>query len=178
MWLAKDFCISAPGENITGAYVTNEYPVNDYYGTGSGTSFAAPFVSGAIALLTEKFRGQLTGQEILQRIYATANKEGVYSNSDIYGQGLLDLKKAIEPVGQTYFISPITNQITNFSKANIFLSSPLFGNLQSMDDKLVLTYFDELGAPFSIKASHLIRNNNPENSYLPRFPTRNYLIRK
>ena len=36
-----------------------------------------------------------------------------------------------------------------------------------MDDKLVLTYFDELGAPFSIKASHLIRNNNPENSYLP-----------
>ncbi len=164
--LAKDFCIAAPGENITGAYVTNEYPENDNYGTGSGTSFAAPFVSGAIALLTEKFRGQLTGQEILQRIYATANKEGVYSNSDIYGQGLLDLKKAIEPVGQTYFISPITNQVTTFSQANIFLSSPLFGNLQNIDDKFVLTYFDELGAPFSIKASQLIRNNNPENSYL------------
>ena len=79
----------------------------------------------------------------------------------------LDLKKAIEPVGQTNFISPITNQKTTFSQANIFLSSPLFGNLQSIDDKLVLTYFDELGAPFSIKASHLIRNNNPENSYLP-----------
>ena len=168
--LAKDFCIAAPGENITGAYVTNEYPENNNYGTGSGTSFAAPFVSGAIALLTEKFKGQLTGQEILQRIYVTANKEGVYSNSDIYGQGLLDLKKAIEPIGQTYFISPITNQVTTFSQANIFLSSPLFGSLKNIDDKLFLSYFDELGAPFSINASQLIRNNNPENSYLPRFP--------
>ncbi len=168
--LAKDFCIAAPGENITGAYITTDYPENNNYGTGSGTSFAAPFVSGAIALLTEKFRGQLTGQEILQRIYITANKEGVYSNSDIYGQGLLDLKKAIEPIGQTYYISPITNQITPFSQANIFLSSPLFGNLNNIDDKLRLTYFDELGAPFSIKASQLVRNNNPENSYLPRFP--------
>ena len=168
--LAKDFCIAAPGENITGAYVTNEYPENNNYGTGSGTSFAAPFVSGAIALLTEKFKGQLTGQEILQRIYLTANKEGVYSNSDIYGQGLLDLKKAIEPIGQTYFISPITNQVTTFSQANIFLSSPLFGSLNNIDDKLFLTYFDELGAPFSINASQLVRNNNPENSYLPRFP--------
>ena len=168
--LAKDFCIAAPGENITGAYVTNEYPENNNYGTGSGTSFAAPFVSGAIALLTEKFKGQLTGQEILQRIYVTANKEGVYSNSDIYGQGLLDLKKAIEPIGQTYFISPITNQVTTFSQANIFLSSPLFGSLKNIEDKLFLTYFDELGAPFSINASQLLRNNNPENSYLPRFP--------
>ena len=168
--LAKDFCVAAPGENITGAYVTTEYPENDNYGTGSGTSFAAPFVSGAVALLTEKFRGQLTGQEILQRIYVTANKEGVYSNSDIYGQGLLDLKKAIEPIGQTYFISPITNQVTTFSQANIFLSSPLFGSLNNLDDKLFLTYFDELGAPFSINASQLVRNNNPENSYLPRFP--------
>ena len=166
--LAKDFCIAAPGENITGAYVTNEYPENNNYGTGSGTSFAAPFVSGAIALLTEKFKGQLTGQEILQRIYVTANKEGVYSNSDIYGQGLLDLKKAIEPIGQTYFISPITNQVTTFSQANIFLSSPLFGSLKNIEDKLFLTYFDELGAPFSINASQLVRNNNPENSYLPR----------
>ena len=168
--LAKDFCVAAPGENITGAYVTTEYPENDNYGTGSGTSFAAPFVSGAVALLTEKFRGQLTGQEILQRIYVTANKEGVYSNSDIYGQGLLDLKKAIEPIGQTYFISPITNQVTTFSQANIFLSSPLFGSLNNLDDKLFLTYFDELGAPFSINVSQLLRNNNPENSYLPRFP--------
>ena len=168
--LAKDFCVAAPGENITGAYVTTEYPENDNYGTGSGTSFAAPFVSAAVALLTEKFRGQLTGQEILQRIYVTANKEGVYSNSDIYGQGLLDLKKAIEPIGQTYFISPITNQVTTFSQANIFLSSPLFGSLNNLGDKLFLTYFDELGAPFSINASQLVRNNNPENSYLPRFP--------
>ena len=103
-------------------------------------------------------------------MYKRQNKEGVYSNSDIYGQGLLDLKKAIEPIGQTYFISPITNQVTTFSQANIFLSSPLFGSLNNLGDKLFLTYFDELGAPFSINASQLVRNNNPENSYLPRFP--------
>ena len=62
---------------------------------------AAPHVSGGIALLADYFDGQLGNTEILERLFATANKSGIYANSEIYGQGLLDLDAATKPSGTT-----------------------------------------------------------------------------
>jgi len=59
-----------------------------------GTSFAAPIVSGAIALMMEHFRGQLGNTEIVKRMMNTANNQGHYSQIEIYGAGLLDLQPA------------------------------------------------------------------------------------
>lgn len=44
------------------------------------------------------FRGQLSNRERLTRLFATANKSGVYGTSSIYGQGLMDLGAAASPV--------------------------------------------------------------------------------
>mgnify|MGYP003311148714 CR=1 FL=1 len=44
---------------------------------------AAPHVSGGLALLADYFRGQLGNTELVQRLFTTANKEGIYSNSEI-----------------------------------------------------------------------------------------------
>ena len=54
---------------------------------------AASHVSGGIALLADYFDGQLCNTEILQRLFATANKTRIYADSEIYGQGLSDLNE-------------------------------------------------------------------------------------
>ena len=96
--VAKDYCLAAPGRSITSAYA-QDAPDNNYYAAYSGTSMAAPHVSGGIALLADYFDGQLGNTEILQRLFATANKTGIYADSEIYGQGLMDLNEATKPQG-------------------------------------------------------------------------------
>ena len=96
--VAKDYCLAAPGRSITSAYA-EDAPIVDHYASFSGTSMAAPHVSGGIALLADYFDGQLGNVEILQRLFTTANKSGIYSESEIYGQGLIDLDTATKPVG-------------------------------------------------------------------------------
>ena len=64
-----------------------------------GTSFAAPIVSGALAPMMEHFRGTRCNTAIVRRILDTADRSGVYSQSEIYGAGHLDLEAAHSPVG-------------------------------------------------------------------------------
>ena len=64
-----------------------------------GTSFAAPLVSGSLALLKQMFP-TVGNHELVNRLLTTANKEGIYSDSSIYGQGLLDLDRATRPLAQ------------------------------------------------------------------------------
>ena len=70
-----------------------------------GTSFAAPRVAGAVALVRQKYP-QLSAAEAVSLILLTANKDinndgipdfaGV---SPVYGQGKLDILKALSPLG-------------------------------------------------------------------------------
>ena len=98
--IAKAYCMAAPGANITSAYGV------DQTGTGSGTSFAAPMVSGAAALMMQKWP-KLNSNEIQQILFKTADKSGVYANANVYGQGMLDLTKAFAPSG------PLTAMASN-----------------------------------------------------------------
>ena len=43
---------------------------------------------GVLAVIADHFEGQLGSQEIVIRMFATANKSGVYADKAIYGQGL------------------------------------------------------------------------------------------
>ncbi len=103
--IAKDFCLAAPGVEITG-------PVPSFYCGDdatecyltleqAGTSSAAPFVTGGIGLLAEHYRGQLGNDEIVARLLETADRTGDYADADVYGQGFLDLGAATAPVGET-----------------------------------------------------------------------------
>ena len=64
----------------------------------SGTSFAAPHVAGALALLLQAFPN-LTGAQAVKILEQTANNTGIYANSAVYGFGLLDLQTAFQPIG-------------------------------------------------------------------------------
>ena len=100
--IAADHCIAAPGEDVRAAYLgphpdTNA-PVRGYI-DASGTSFAAPFVAGGLAVMKQLFRDQLANTELVARLFATANDGGIYADRAVYGHGALDLRAATWPVG-------------------------------------------------------------------------------
>jgi hypothetical protein len=65
-----------------------------------GTSFAAPTISGAVALMAQAFPN-LTGQQIVQILFSTADDLGDPGVDAVYGHGELDLARAFAPQGQT-----------------------------------------------------------------------------
>lgn len=93
--VAADYCMAAPGSRIYGPVAGS----SANYGRWSGTSLAAPQVAGALALMEEAFRGQLGSTEMVSRLFAAADKSGIYADREIYGQGLLDVEKATRPIG-------------------------------------------------------------------------------
>jgi subtilisin family serine protease len=66
----------------------------------SGTSFAAPLISGAVALLAQAFPN-LTGQQIVQLLFSTATDLGPSGIDATYGRGALNLARAFQPQGTT-----------------------------------------------------------------------------
>ncbi|WP_068071811.1 S8 family peptidase [Novosphingobium lentum] len=66
----------------------------------SGTSFAAPQISGAVALLAQAFPN-LTGAQIVDLLLRTARDAGAVGTDPIYGRGILDIQRAFAPQGTT-----------------------------------------------------------------------------
>ncbi|AZF14897.1 hypothetical protein C4J92_1397 [Pseudomonas sp. R3-18-08] len=116
---SKDWCLAAPGTDITSAGVTGAIHTETHYDnegdadgftvtgdkpeftdfTASGTSIAAPHVTGALALLIERFP-YLDNPHIRDVLLTTATDLGEPGVDDVYGWGLIDLKKAIDGPGQ------------------------------------------------------------------------------
>ncbi|MGI9346075.1 MAG: S8 family peptidase, partial [Gammaproteobacteria bacterium] len=155
--LAAAFCLAAPGENILSPIPVLDAEDNFYDGVflpRSGTSFAAPIVSGALALMEEQFRGQLGSTALASRLLATANKTGVYADTTIYGQGLLDVERAITPVGSVVLTPESASESASGSISFSAIRSPvgsgsdfLYGLYQAVSDTEVMLT-DALGAPF------------------------------
>ena len=94
--------ITARGERICCVYEDGELFVNDegFAFVFSGTSFAAPQVTGAIALLKQAFPN-LSGDEIVSILLDSARDAGTAGNDAIYGAGILDIAAAFAPQGAT-----------------------------------------------------------------------------
>jgi hypothetical protein len=71
---------------------------NGAYWLPQGTSYAAPAIAGAIALIAQAFP-TLTGRQIIDLLYATATDGGAAGVDSIFGHGLLNLTKAFQPQG-------------------------------------------------------------------------------
>lgn len=66
----------------------------------SGTSFSAPQVSGAAALLAQAFPN-LTGRQIADILLRSAFDVGTPGVDAIFGRGILDIASAFQPIGTT-----------------------------------------------------------------------------
>ena len=88
----EDFFLAAPGVEV----ITTG--LDDSLFVVSGTSFAAPHVTGAIALLLEKFPN-LTASEIIDILYTSADDLGEVGVDAVFGRGKINLAAALQPIG-------------------------------------------------------------------------------
>lgn len=116
---SKDWCLAAPGTDINSSWVSGSIQTENHFGPdgevigftvtsdkpelgympSSGTSMAAPHVTGGLALLMERFP-YLNNPQIRDVLLTTATDLGEPGVDDVYGWGLVNLKKAIDGPGQ------------------------------------------------------------------------------
>ena len=91
---AKYWCLAAPGMGIWSASALKINAVSSRF----GTSFAAPHVSGALALLISRLP-QMPKPVIKAILLATATDLGETGVDDVYGHGLVNVEAAITVQG-------------------------------------------------------------------------------
>ena len=116
--------------------------------TISGTSFSAPTVAGAIALLLQAFPN-LTGQQAINILETTADDLGAPGVDPVYGHGLIDLAKAFQPMGPM----SVPQSATRVSEAMALAGSNVgaaFGDAFRRTQALTTIGFDSYGRRFAI----------------------------
>ncbi len=159
----KDYCIAAPGEDI---YSTVPTSVDSSgYDTLSGTSMAAPHVSGALALMKQKWPN-LTAQQLVDLILNNATDLGASGTDQVYGRGLLNLKESMAASGAL--------EIT-YAKDDGTLKKYLVSDTQISTNKLMknlntdlnLGVVDSYERVYSIKLNDIYVNHKiDENLYI------------
>lgn len=86
--------VVAPGMGIITTTDTGGYSDGDLV----GTSLAAPYVTGAVALLKQK-DPTLTPQEVRNLLQTTATDFGRTGKDDFYGSGLVNVDAALDSIG-------------------------------------------------------------------------------
>jgi Subtilisin-like serine proteases len=128
--------IVAPGTNIIARLVNQNqglagaHPLNrvgtDYF-VMSGTSMAAPMVSGAIALLLQD-EPALTPDQVKYRLMSTANKSWKAYSSDTAGSGYLDVYAAVQGTTKTNANSGIQPSKLLYTGSSPMVRSPVGWN--------------------------------------------------
>ncbi|MCQ6259033.1 S8 family peptidase [Pseudomonas sp. Q11] len=91
--VAAAWCIAVPGGDAGPEAGLLTVGKDGRYVQTAGTSPAAALVSGALAALQSLYP-QLNAQQVREHLLATANRTGIYANSEAYGRGLMDLEAA------------------------------------------------------------------------------------
>ena len=147
--VAAAWCIAAPGGDFdTGGGIYSTV-LDGMYEEYHGTSMAAPHVSGALAVLKSMFPN-LSYQDVRDRVLYTADKSGIYADTLIFGQGLLDLDTASKPVGGTNFALGAydAGKVVTTAGARIALPSAALARYFEGRTMIVLDSFQR--APFEV----------------------------
>ena len=152
---ASAFCIAAPGRHYAPSGENG-------YTTAQGTSYAAPTVSGSLAILKQAFPS-LGNDELVTRLFATANKTGIYATTATYGQGLVDLDAATQPLGTLMFLmnGPFSGPSSSVLETKV-VTTPPFGDafVNAFRDRKVML-LDDLNTPFFADLSRFVSTSSP-----------------
>lgn len=159
---AASYCMAADG----GVVVAQASSNNAYETQGYGSSYAAPQVAGAVALLAEAFP-TLTAKELRARLLASANNRfykhsgyvkfanGIkHGYNSTYGHGFLDLRAALLPIGQSFV--PLSSGRSVRAGSPVVLSGGMSGNAISKRlSRHNLMFVDGMGGGFEASANML-----------------------
>ena len=158
----KAYCIAAPGSAV---YSTVPTDLNSSgYDTYNGTSMAAPHVSGALALLKQKWPN-LTGAQLVDLLLNNATDLGDSGTDDVYGVGLLNLDASFTASGSLK-ISYI-DQHGNLQKFDLENSSINSNKLlKNLKIDLPIGVVDEYNRVYSVRLNDLSYSKISDNNYI------------
>ena len=146
----SDFYILAPGTNI------NSVNNGGGYTRMSGTSQAAPVVTGGVAIIHQLWP-YMQGKNIAQLLLQTANKDLSNYSITTHGQGLLDLDKATQPVGE------LGISLTGRTGATASISGSV--SISGVDDSVIaslssISAIDDFDRDFKVDLTSMIKQND------------------
>lgn len=149
---AKNHYLVAPGVNVVSTRKDGGTA------TFSGTSFAAPAVSGAAAVVWGA-SPYLTGQQVVDILLNSATDLGAAGVDDVYGHGLLNLNAALQPVGGTSIPTGPTVNSGGAAPATTSLAlGAAFGDAVRRDGALAQAMvLDAYGRPFGADLSATVQ---------------------
>ena len=165
------YCLGADGYQIVGA-AYDDSNTSSYWAGVSGTSFVAPQISGAIAVLAEAFPNH-TPAELADRLLASADNtffshdaavtfaNGVsHGYDDEFGHGILDIHAALNPITNSAYTRIYTGKSTEVGEeyqlgdSKLLASNSLGDSLQrGLIGEVGYTY-DDLGGGFEYDMSY------------------------
>ena len=183
--LAKDWCVAAPGGGLASDESSGVYAAqaNGTYVRLSGTSMAAPHVTGLVSTVIDRFPS-LSSSDIRNRILNTATYSGLKDTSgrlatslsqssreSIFGQGIVTYTAATSVIGSLQYVIgdnyySSTNS-TNLDNERVVIPSFVASNNSIMND--TFTVFDSYdGANFELKGYEIFESNKGpvDNSFM------------
>lgn len=131
--ITQNYCIAAPGSRWK----------TDNNERVSGTSFAAPVVSAAIATIKEAFP-YMEATEITQLLFTTATDLGEPGVDAVFGWGLLNMDAATQPVGTPRIV--LSNE-TIQPLDTISVSAPVANAIRNAN--VQIAFVDDFGRAFT-----------------------------
>jgi len=111
--------LAAPGVNVLTADLTFGGVIPNSYTYSSGTSFSAPHISGALALLQSIYPSSSLGDRETA-LYDTAVLTG---GVDDYGYGIISIDAAVQYMRNEFFVAKLNSPIGNIGENNILTYS-------------------------------------------------------
>lgn len=167
--------LSAPGVSVP-ATDLNDQPVRV-----SGTSFAAPHVAGAAALLLQAFPN-LSPQQVVELLYTSARDIGAAGVDSIFGRGALDLSNAFTPQGSitvpdngaqsTASVSAPAGGTLSTASVNLMLDQA-FGDASQLSAALAdVVVLDSFGRAFALDISASVQGRGAHLGLVERLRSR------
>ncbi len=142
----SDYYLMAPGSYVMSTNNDGEYE------TMSGTSMAAPHITGGIALLHQQWP-HMTGENLVKLLLSTGDKAFAHYDEHIHGQGMMDLDEATSPQGVIGI--PTTGRV-NGETVEVDASQSLNiagASVSALDEMMVIDDYDR---DFYINGNELI----------------------